>query len=241
MEIKKCPYCGETINAGASKCRFCMEWLITPQEELISPEISSHHNYLLQLPQGSYYWKWGLLMIFLVPFIEGGAIIVSAMFSFMLGWGFFMLNKYMCNFQQKIKMLQVLPCFYLLISILILLINRNISGGLLVVISEISMILGIGGMVCGLIAGWQLMEFRHDFVKGMKSLGIFIFISNLILIFILLLSLYMTINYWKLYNETIYLSGAFFCITVLFIMNVFYKARRYNETINTETDEIEKT
>lgn len=29
-EMKRCPYCGETILAVAKKCRYCGEWLDKP-------------------------------------------------------------------------------------------------------------------------------------------------------------------------------------------------------------------
>lgn len=30
---KRCPYCGEEINIDATKCRYCKEWLVSPQTQ----------------------------------------------------------------------------------------------------------------------------------------------------------------------------------------------------------------
>ena len=237
METKNCPYCGETINAEASKCRFCKEWLTGSPEISVSSEIESHYNHLLQHPQGSYYWGWVLVLIFLISLvvtkIEGGLDITSALLLFLVGWGFVLLDKYMDNFQQKIVILKILPFFYWVMGVLTFISAGSTLQDDTTIIDMITIVVGIGSLVCELIASWQLMKFKYDIVGGIKTLGIYLFIINLILIFVLLLLLllsslnedvtdFVEINLW---------CGIFFSvITVFFIMNIFYKARRYNKT-----------
>ena len=44
-EMKRCPYCGETILAVAKKCRYCGEWLDKPLTKETAQDVSDYLIY----------------------------------------------------------------------------------------------------------------------------------------------------------------------------------------------------
>lgn len=259
MATKKCLYCGEIINAGASKCRFCREWLTDLQEKAdtsseksdASSKFEPPRNRVLQLPKGSYYhWGWGLFLMFCFfkvigskshGWLDYGGLDVILGLSFcVIGWGFSRLEQYMCNFEQKIAVLKALPWSYWLIGILTILTAGSSSRDDINILDVLLFMGTIGLLICEFIAGWQLMKFKHDVAGGIKALGIYLFISNLIAVFlfplvIVSLSLGENTEDFGVSEVDVFFS----IVTILFIGNVFYKAHRYNETINTETEPTE--
>lgn len=45
-ETKKCPYCGEEINAKAKKCKYCGEWLVNQEDSEEKVDVKADNSSL---------------------------------------------------------------------------------------------------------------------------------------------------------------------------------------------------
>lgn len=229
MATRKCPYCGKIGDARTSVCHFCKGRLTG------SPESESRQDHVLQLPMVYYDWGWVLLLIFLIALvvtrIKGGLEVTSALLLFIVGWRFALLDKYIYNFQRKIGALKAFPWFYWLLGTLIFITDGKILQDGITATDVLVIISGIGSIVCGFIVSWQLIKFKYDIAGGIKALGDFLFISNSIsfIVLLLLLVLHLVNEDITGFDKIVLYSYIFLSIgTSHFIMNVFYKARCYN-------------
>ena len=182
-----------------------------------------------------YDWGWVLLLIFLIALvvtrIKGGLEVTSALLLFIVGWRFALLDKYIYNFQQKIGALKAFPWFYWLLGTLIFITDGRILQDGITAIDVLVIVSGIGSIVCGFIVSWQLIKFKYDITGGIKALGYFLFVSNFIsfLVLFLLLVQYFVNEDITDFDKIILCSYIFLSMgTIHFIMNIFYKARCYN-------------
>jgi len=238
-ETKQCPYCGEEILATAKKCKHCGEWLTNEQQPTKqSEDISSLTGNVLkkrgkplQIPSGSKFWGWFAGISTLSQLsranITGEYMNLSYSLDIILFWGFLLMIQYMGNFKQKIPSLKFLPWLFLLSFLL--------SANLEVISTEFLTILSIGVCAFMLYIARQLSKFTEEPTGGIKTLGTFMFIGNLILyisdflIIFTVLSVIADITDDAVDNISYVIDSISSIITYILLLRVFSKARRYNK------------
>lgn len=258
-EIKQCPYCGEDILSTAKKCKHCGEWLVeTMVKEMQNGKADCTEKDLtvksvkpLQIPRGSKFWGWftGVFLYIAAQFLKGkfhgyGLTLIDGLFDLALFWGFMLFVKYMENFKKEIPLLKFLPWLFLFSAVVTFIPDAEMSDEF----GYVLMLLSIGALIFILFIGRQLLKFNEDPAGGIKSLGGFIFISQLSFVVALpFLMMYYAVTEKESMLDIInsLISIALSLVTYILLLKVFSKARRYNKQffnkaiIEPENDQIE--
>lgn len=88
-ETKKCPYCGEEINAKAKKCKYCGEWLVNQEDSEEKVDVKADNSSLEQF--GCVFCLECLALVILVTYMYDLAIWKGVVGYFVLA--FFAMNR----------------------------------------------------------------------------------------------------------------------------------------------------